>query len=621
MADVSACAPLAATATLPRRTLSALAPWSALAVLLVVFTLYLAHYYAPAISTPDANGYWAQGSLLAKTGRTWFTPASNVQYIGMHWLVAEDGRYFSRYPPGLAVPIAGVYWLFGYAATVLINPTLSVLGLFGMFLLARRLLGPWWGVLGALALAVTPEYVRHAFQNDSHMAVTALLIWGMWLLLRWHQEGRWPALFGAGMVLGAIPTVRYPEALFALGVGGLLLLHLYRQPRRWRQALIGLAGALLPLLPLLWRNQAAFGAFWRTAYCLTNEQTGFAWTYFQAHAVDYVRALNGSGVGVFFGLGLVGMALMWFRRDLQPWAAFLSLAVAPITVLYMAYYWVPGRLGGESAAMRFVLPTFPCYYLAGLWALQAVAAGLPRRAGLSAALLVGCCHVLWGAFTIAAETPRQCYSRQALAVLTRELRQRLPPTAIIVSSPAVLQHLDFVRIWRCADLSVLRPRLGRLGRRAGADPSAPKPMQAEKQRIEGEKYAGQGLFGRERAIAYDLREWAGEGPVYIVGSDEEMQRLAPSYFGGRYLKGAVRVAMPAAPSAGRGEGGRRGPGGAAEGALAGPGGLGGGGGPGLPGDLARGPRAQGPGGGLLGLSPDVRELVIAEWTWQPAGPR
>ncbi len=586
MADAAASIPLEAAGR-SRRGLLVGAPWVAIGVLLAVSALYLARHYAPAISTPDANGYWAQGSLLARTGRTWFTPASDVQYVGIHWLVAEDGRYFSRYSPGLAVPIAGVYWLFGYAATVLINPTLSVLGLFGMFLLARRLLGPWWGVLGALALAVTPEYVRHALQNDAHMAVTVLLIWGMWLLLRWHQEGRWPDILGAGIVLGAIPAVRYPEALFALGVGGLLLLHLWRQPRRWPQALIGLAGALLPLLPLLLRNHAAFGAFWRTAYRLTNEQTGFAWVYFQAHAVDYVRALNATGVGLFFGLGLAGMTLMWFRRELRPWAALLSLTVLPITLLYMAYYWVPGRPGGEAAAMRFVLPTFPCYYLAGMWALQALAADLPRRALVTVAVLVGFCQVVWGAFTIVADTPRQCYSRQALAVLTRELQSRVPPAAIIYSSPAVLQHLDFVRLWRCADLSALRPRLGRLGRRAGTDPAAPMPMQAEKQRIEGEKYAGQGLFGRERAIAYDLREWAADAPVYFVGSDEEMQRLAPSYFGGKHLRIVARVPMPPAPSDGPG----------------------------------RFPRAQGLAGGLMGLSPDIRELIIAEWSWQPAGPR
>ncbi len=312
--------------------LARLAPWLVSGLLMAGYAAVLARHFAPAISTPDANGYWAQGSLLTTTGRTWFVPQSDVQYVGMHWLVTPDGRYFSRYPPGLAVPIALVYRLFGPSATVLINPALALAALLGMFLLTRRLVGPWWGALSIVLLGGSPDFVRHSLQNDSHMAVTALLIWGMWLLLRWHQDSRWTDIFLAGIVLGAIPTVRYPEALYALGVGAMLVVSLWRQPRRWPQAAIGLAGALVPVVPLLVRNQLAFGALWRTAYSLTHEQTGFSREYFRAHAVDYLQALNADGVGLFFGLGLAGMALLWFRRDLRPWAAFLSFAVVPTTL-------------------------------------------------------------------------------------------------------------------------------------------------------------------------------------------------------------------------------------------------------------------------------------------------
>ena len=47
--------------------------------------------------------------------------------------------------------------------------------------------------------------------------------------------------------------------------------------------------------------------------------------------------------------------------------------------------------------------------------------------------------------------------------------------------------------------------------------------------------------------------------------------------------------------------------------------LGGGFGP--PGGQGRFPRAPGMAGGLQGLSPDIREAIIAGWTWQPTGPR
>ena len=107
-------------------------------MLLVYVTLLLTRF-APAVSEPDDNGYFAQGTLLVTTGHTWFVPQSDAQYIGMHWLITADGKYISRYPPGLAVVVALVYAVGGYAATTLINPALSLLALIGTYKLARRL--------------------------------------------------------------------------------------------------------------------------------------------------------------------------------------------------------------------------------------------------------------------------------------------------------------------------------------------------------------------------------------------------------------------------------------------------------------------------------------------------
>src|SRR4051812_11439829 len=86
-------------------------PAAAMVVLLAVFVLWIATYYTPAISHPDANGYFAQASLLVKSGHTWFKPQSNAQYIGMHWLLTSEATdvYISRYPPGLAVLLRLVY--------------------------------------------------------------------------------------------------------------------------------------------------------------------------------------------------------------------------------------------------------------------------------------------------------------------------------------------------------------------------------------------------------------------------------------------------------------------------------------------------------------------------------
>src|SRR5690349_14348454 len=84
----SGAAPSAEVSAVERRGALATLTWGgALIAVLAGYALLLWAYWAPAIVHPDANGYWAQGSLLMTTGRTWFRPESNAQYIGMHWLV------------------------------------------------------------------------------------------------------------------------------------------------------------------------------------------------------------------------------------------------------------------------------------------------------------------------------------------------------------------------------------------------------------------------------------------------------------------------------------------------------------------------------------------------------
>ncbi|HEX2988443.1 MAG TPA: hypothetical protein VHS06_09760, partial [Chloroflexota bacterium] len=100
------------------------APRLALLVILIAYATFLWTRFAPAIATPDANGYWAQASLMAQTGKTWFVQEADTQYVGMHWLITPSGKYISRYPPGLPAIVAVVYKLAGYKASLLVNPVL-----------------------------------------------------------------------------------------------------------------------------------------------------------------------------------------------------------------------------------------------------------------------------------------------------------------------------------------------------------------------------------------------------------------------------------------------------------------------------------------------------------------
>jgi len=66
-----------------------------LAVLLVLFHfVFIRTFFEPAISTPDANGYFAQAKLIAKEHRTYFETESILQFVGTHWLKAGNNNYF-----------------------------------------------------------------------------------------------------------------------------------------------------------------------------------------------------------------------------------------------------------------------------------------------------------------------------------------------------------------------------------------------------------------------------------------------------------------------------------------------------------------------------------------------
>lgn len=615
----------------------------ALAAVLTGYVFLLRNFYAPAIIHPDANGYWAQASLMAKTGHTWLKPESDAAYVGMHWLLLGDNFFISRYPPGFPALIALVYKFWGWEASVLVNPVLAVLTLLGVFVFVQRLASAGWALLAVVALGLNPAFTVHALTQISHMPVAFCIVWGMLALWIWSSTGKIAWAVVAGLLLGCIPGTRYADAVVAPAAALFMLLHLRRFPRFHRHLIAAALGAAIPIVPLLVRNQLLLGAFWRTGYTLTHEQTGFSYEYFKQHAVGYLQMLQGSGLGMMFAFGLAGMVWMLAVPRVRGLSAMLLTAIVPFTVVYMAYYWAmgipnaggmggPGGGGGGAGAMRFLVPIVPLFVIAGAWAMSRMLNAAPLGVKIAAPLVVLAMQGLMFGSSLLDELRRDAESRRMLVTATRGLEEVAHDGDVVVGNPALLQHLDFVRKWKLADASLAGGRggmmgplgggpggpggfLGGMGPRGGfggpggrggmgpggmmpfalgpdaQDADQPSPMQPAKQEARAKLYPGAERQKQDK-FAADIAKWAGDGAVYLVGSQADIQSLLPGVKSDQIeiVKKIATVKPPSDPQDSAATGRRRG------------------GFPGGQGNLLR--RGGGPFGSFV--QPD-EEIVIARW--------
>lgn len=603
-----------------------LAGWLVLLGLVVVYGLFLSRQFAPAIAMPDDNGYFAQASRLVRDGTSVLVPESDAQYIGLHWLLTPTGVYVSRYPWGLSLLIAPLYAMFGWRAGVLVNPLLAVLALVGPYVLVRKVVGGRGvsavaaGLAATALLATHPVFNHHALAGDAHMAVLCLLVWGVVLLLAWREtggaSGGWVWAGGAGLLLGMIPTVRYPDVVVGLGVG---LLAAWTAAGWWREgrkvaAAAGVAAMVLAatavVLPLLVRNQIVFGAFWRTGYWLSHEQTGFSLTNLASNWRVYLQAMQSEGAGLMWGLGVAGMAAMAAWGPTRAVGLMLAGIALPMLGLYMAYYWAGVGGAGGRGTLRFLLPTLPVYVTAGMWLVVRATGRLSPAACVGALAAVVAAGVLWGAAETQDGLARASQQRANLASVTAEMERVVPAGAVVVGEPGLLQHLDYVGLWKLADPSLYR---GGPTVRGGPvlDTDAPSPMQAAKAAALREKYTGS-MEQRRAKFLSDVHVWGRGAGVYAVGSEQELNALGglggvggPGGQVGWEVVGRVTIRPPPSPATPRGANAR----------PAGP--------PGPPGAAARGRadeagRAVGPGGGgglfAAGVFGGAREVVIARWT-------
>lgn len=501
----------------------------AIGLSLLVHFGFLALFFEPAISTPDANGYLAQARLIAENGRSDIVTESPAQYVGDHWMKVAEGHYYGQYPPGLPAVLAIVYKWVSPSASLWVIPLMGTLSLLALFLVVREWAGPVWGLSAAFLMFFNPYANAHAMGADSHTAVCFFLLWGLYGLVRWERSkaAGWAML--AGACLGMIPTIRYAEALFLLAAAVFVIMN-WRPADGFRSLAAGVLAAGVPIGILAIRNQRAFGAFWRTGYSVSGEQTGFALAYFVRYAIPYIVMLFGIGAFVVWIFGLRGMAKLTVDPRTRKRGILLILLTMPITLLYFAYYFP-----ANPKNMRFFLPTFYIYAIAACCSLANEMTNDTSRAPKYARWML-ILNLVWGLpFSIAELVPLKRDNGQ-LARITTELKREVKPGSILIAQRGIQQHLDFVGGWKLAPLEGFyrQPRPDRPlgpqmfpGRGRGPDgPPGVEPGQGSGMRPEAEPGLANARNERANAFRNELAAWAdGQREIYIVTSAEDSKSL------------------------------------------------------------------------------------------------
>lgn len=587
--------------------------------LIVAVTVSLLHFgwlasnVVCGFAGPDADGYFGQAGLIVKHGRTTFEVESPAQYLGIQWLEKDDGGFVSRYPPGLPALLAAVWVTFGRDAAFYVNPALASLTVFFVFWFCRRWVGTGPALAAAIVQAFNVESNFHSLASTSHTAATFFLVAGLAVIDRWADKGSRFAALAAGALLGVLPSVRYAEAAAAVGII-VFLAFIARRPDRRSGIPWVLAGAVLPVGWMLVRNQVEFGAFWRTAYYLTDE-SNLSLEYFLENWPLYLPAPLNSGVGLFYALGLVGLVLMIRDRESRPLGISLALVVTSITVVYTSYYFTAG--GSAVGPGRFLLPVLPLYLLPAFYFLKQKLDTKPLIISLCLLVLV---QALPGFDGISGRLARQRSGSIRGAKILAALEDKVPDGSVLfLGERSANDQVHYAQRWKLADASLLSGPgrgFGMGRRRPGRDPDRPSPMQREKATELRAVYDD--LSGPERtaAVLDDVEQWAqGQEVFWVLPQDQGESGLA-AIDGLAFHEKLGTIEFPESdrsedvePPTGRRRFG--GPGGRGPRAFAGPGG--GFGGRGFPGPPGLGPGTGGPrgrrfpgfggrspGGGLLG---------------------
>jgi hypothetical protein len=489
--------------------------------------IWIFSHFLPITVGPDAGGLFVQARLMATELSTGFRPESPMQFLGTHWMQTLDGDFHSRYPPGFPLVLAVAYALGGPRAPFFLNPILAtcVVGL--TYLVGRRWIGKGMAFWAAFLVATLPILNRLALHGDAHVIATAVLLLGVWLLLRWEDKPSWLGAFLAGLAFGILPTVRYPEAVVGLGV--ITFFALQSRPGRWSRGFLPAAvGASLPILLLGLHNARVYGAPWRTGYGFTNEQSAFSSSHLAANLPTYLEALTTGGVGLFFLLGSVGMVWMCIRAESRPRGTLFLGAVASLALLYSAYYW--GAQEEAELTLRYFLATLPLLVLGTLWLVQQIPY---RRVSLGLFSVLTLLYLGQALPEGSRSLLEEWVGTARGQAVTVAVMERVPPGSVLIARREIQDMLDYFGRWRLVDDRMIPGTPGRLDATlvwelTDEDRSdlsgVATPVQISKAVESRARYVGLDDQGLISLVLKDLRDWAGpDTGIFWLGKSRTVE--------------------------------------------------------------------------------------------------
>jgi hypothetical protein len=349
----------------------------------------------------DEGEYAYMGQQILQ-GTPPYRESCNMKWPGTYMAYAAIMAIFGQTPAGI------------HTGLILVNLTGSLL----LFVLARRIGGPWCGCVAAgfNALVSLSEPTLGLAGHATHFVVVFALA-GLVQLTERCSAITTRQAFAAGVFFGLATLMKQPGAGFGVFAVAWLVwrefVHGERRGIRLAQRLVAIGcGGTLPLaITALWLWwSGAWPEFWRWTVLYAG---AYATQISPANGLLFLRYISvelWQGAPWLWGLSCLGLPALFCHRPLQPWRSFVAAfavfsfaAVCP-GLYFRGHYFL---LFLPAAGLLAGIATVTLTEWASRWSRQG------RLAALPALLVVSACgQALWTGRTLYFhDTPDQACSR------------------------------------------------------------------------------------------------------------------------------------------------------------------------------------------------------------------